>query len=202
MITLKPARLFRTLAILFAVALFAICALIVGTGLRDDVPRSDVAIVLGSMVQLDGQPSPRLAARLDAALALYQAGKVDRIIVSGGTGKEGFSESAVMRDYLAAKGVPLAQLIEDPAGMTTWATAENSAAIMRQHQLSSAIVVSQYFHIPRSRLALQAMGIERVGHAHARIFEWRDFYSTLREIPALAEYYWRSRNPDLIAPII
>jgi len=196
MIKLMPGRRLRMILAVLVAGFLILCGWIVGTGLNDDTPDSDVAIVLGNMVLPDGQPSPRLAARLDAALALYQQGKVKQVIVSGGTGKEGFSESAVMRDYLVGKGVPAARVIEDPDGVTTWATAENSAAIMRQQNLTSAIVVSQHFHIVRSRLALQAMGIGPVGHAHARIFEWRDLYSTLREIPALAKYYWRSRKMD------
>lgn len=173
-----------------------LCALIAIDGLRDEIAPSDVAIVLGSKVLPGGQASPRLAARLDAALGLYRDRRVRRIIVSGGTGVEGYSESRVMRDYLAGRGVPAAALIEDPQGVTTWATAKNSAAIMRRLHLSSAIVVSQYFHIPRTRLAMRAQGIGRIGNVHARIFEWRDLYSTLREIPALVRYWWRTRTAD------
>ena len=37
-------------------------ALLVAVGLRDDLRKADVALVLGNKVQVDGTPSPRLRA--------------------------------------------------------------------------------------------------------------------------------------------
>src|SRR5262245_55511341 len=48
-----------------------------------DVPSAPVALVLGAQVYGDGQPSRFLAARLDLARRLYEAGKVRVILVSG-----------------------------------------------------------------------------------------------------------------------
>ncbi|MDC8757197.1 YdcF family protein [Janthinobacterium fluminis] len=164
------------------------CALL-ADGLRDNVQRCDVAIVLGSKVELDGRPSARLAARLDKAAALYRAGLFPRVIVSGGLGKEGYDEAAVMRDYLVAHAVPAPAIIVDSGGVNTTATARNSAALMRAGGLRSAVVVTQYFHIPRTRLALRDSGVATVYSAHADYFEWRDIYSTLREAVALPVYW-------------
>ncbi len=110
----------------------------------------------------DGQPSPRLAARLDRALELHRQGMCARIIVSGGFGVEGFDEAVIMRNYLVGRGVSEEVVIVDSSGLTTRATA---------------------------RLALQQAGIEKVGHASARYVEWRDVYSILREVPATAIYW-------------
>jgi hypothetical protein len=52
-------------------------------------------------------------------------------------------------------------------------------------------VVTQYFHISRSRLALRKFGVKDVGKAHARIFEWRDVYSVPREVVAWWVYLLR-----------
>jgi vancomycin permeability regulator SanA len=172
---------------LFAALVVAIGALLFD-GLSDDLSRSDVAIVLGSKVELDGQPSKRLAARLDRAVALYQTGIVPLVIVSGGPGIEGFDEATVMRDYLVSKAIPADRILLDSIGYNTGATARNSAAIMREKGLTSATVVTQYFHIPRTQLALQAQGISPVRTAHAKLLEWRDVYSTLRELAAMVAY--------------
>jgi len=171
-------------AVAFAVA----AAAIVAGGLRDDDHPADVAVVLGNTVRPDGTPSPRLAARLDAALALYRRGRVRSVVVSGGVGREGFDEAAVMRRYLAARGVPAARIVADSLGLTTAATARNAAAIMRRNGWTSAVVVSQYFHLPRCRLAFRRAGIRAVYSAHTRYFEATDLYSIAREVVAYPAY--------------
>lgn len=175
------------------VLLGAVCGILID-GLRDDVQVSDVGVVLGSKVMTDGTPSDRLRARLDRAAELYRQGAFKYVIVSGGTGVEGFSEAQVMADYLAGKAaIPRAAILLDEHGNNTVATAQNAAAIMKAHEFHSALVVTQYFHITRSRYALQEAGIRQVRTAHARYFEARDLYSIARELVALPAYWWRHR---------
>jgi vancomycin permeability regulator SanA len=180
---------------LAGIGLFALAAgLIAISGLRDDIHPADVAVVLGNEVRADGTPHPRLAARLDAALALYDSGVVRNVIVSGGVGLSGYDESAVMKSYLAARGIPADRIVADSLGVTTGATAINTAAILRQKRWSSVIVVSQYFHIPRCRLAMRRVGIDTVYSAHARYFELRDLYSTAREVVGYPAYLLGART--------
>ena len=164
---------------------------LVWDGLTDRLGQADVALVLGSKVELDGKPSVRLQARLDRAAELYKAGSFPWIIVSGGLGKEGFDEAVVMRDYLVAQGLPAERLILDSHGDTTFASAQNTRTIAAQRHFKSVLVVSQYFHLPRSRLALQRCGFGPVYSAHARLFEGRDVYSSLRETLGWIEYRFR-----------
>ena len=171
-----------------AAAVLVAAGLIVADGLTDDVRRSDVAVVLGSKVNPDGSPSPRLAARLGRALELYRTGVTPRILVSGGTGIEGVPEGTAMKRWLVSQGVPEAAIIVDDQGVDTRATARNAAALMRANDLHSAIVVSQYFHIPRTKLAFAQEGLPGVGSAHPDYFEMRDLYSIAREIPGYASY--------------
>lgn len=164
--------------------------LIVADGLTDETPPSDVAVVLGSKVNPDGTVSPRLAARLGRALELHRAGTVPVILVSGGTGKEGVPEGTAMKAWLVARGVPGGAVIVDDAGVDTGATARNAAAIMQARGYDSAIVVSQYFHIARTKLAFRKQGLA-VGGAHPAYFEVRDLYSIAREVPGYASYLLR-----------
>ena len=168
------------------------CTVIVLDGLHDDVQVSDVGIVLGSKVMPDGAPSDRLRARLDRSVELYRQGAFRQIIVSGGTGKEGFSEAKIMASYLAGQQIPRSALILDEHGDTTEATAIHSAAIMKARGLNSALVVTQYFHVTRSSFALRHAGIATVHTAHAHLFEARDIYSTARELVALPAYWLSS----------
>ncbi len=162
-------------------------------GLTDDFGPSDVGIVLGSKVELSGQPSDRLAARLDRGASLYTEGIVKHLIVSGGTGVEGFDEAAVMRDYLLRKGVPGKAIIVDSGGATTEASARNCASLMQAHGFKSVTIVTQYFHVPRTRMALRANGVKRIRSAHAHYFELRDLYSIAREVAAVPVYWLQPR---------
>lgn len=175
---------------LIIVLLFAIPAiLIISDGLNDEIGKSDVAVVLGNTVQPDGKPSPRLQARLDKTIELYQKGFFPNIIVSGGFGVEGFDEAVVMRQYLVNHNIPADHIFLDSEGKTTNLTAKNSAQIMKQHNWQSAIIISQYFHISRTRLAFSNYGISPVYSAHANYFELRDIYSLFREIIGYFSYF-------------
>ena len=134
----------------------------------------------------------RLRARLDKALECYRAGYFPVVIVSGGVGKEGFDEAVVMRDYLVAHGIPSDRIIVDSDGMSTFDSAKNTLRIARERHFQSVFVISQHFHIPRARLALRRFGLSPIYSAHARYFELRDIYSSLREFPGYLKYFFRS----------
>lgn len=160
--------------------------LIAADGLRDRVTSADIVVVPGNTVNPDGSLSPRLHARLDAALALYTAGHCHLLFVSGAIGKEGVDEAVAMKNYLLARGVPADRVIQDSAGFNTEATARNAAALMQQRQLKSALVASQFFHVTRTRELLERHGVTVAGHVHALYFEMRDVYSLARETVAVA----------------
>lgn len=181
---------FATAAGLLAALLLAAAAL-VAVGLLADDSAADVAVVLGNTVAPDGRPSPRLAARLDRAYACYAAARCRVLLVSGGVDPAGHDEAAVMRDYLIARGVPADRVVADSLGNDTWATAIHASAYLRDHGYTRAIVITQYFHVPRAMLALRRHGVLQVGGAAPRFLEARDLYSILRELPAIVWYTLR-----------
>lgn len=183
-------RLLFLVVVLLAIPFLCAAALVID-GLTDVAGTSDVAIVPGNMVHPDGTPSRRLAARLDRARALYAEGRVKAVIVSGGAGVEGYDEARAMKAWLVKRGVPASVIIEDSAGVTTMATARNSAAIMRAHGMTTAAVVTQYFHVPRTVLALRKAGVTVNQTSHARYVEGRDLYSIPREVVGYAAYLLR-----------
>ena len=183
-------RLVQVIGVIGCIILLATIFLVV-CGLHDGIGHADIALVLGSKVELDGVPSPRLRARLDRTVELYHAGYFPVIIASGGMGKEGFDEAVVMRDYLVAHGIPLESVVLDSKGDTTYASARNTFEIVRRRKITSVFVVTQYFHIPRARLALKRFGVATVYSAHAHWFEWRDIYSSIRESVGYVHYLFR-----------
>ena len=183
-------RLLQVVGVIGCIILLATIFL-VACGLHDEIGHADIALVLGSKVELDSSPSPRLRARLDRTIELYRAGYFPVIIVSGGLGKEGFDEAAVMRDYLVAHGIPLESVVVDSKGDTTYASARYASGFAFKGTTHSVFVITQYFHIPRARLALKRFDIKTVYSAHAHWFEWRDFYSAPRELVGYIHYFLR-----------
>ena len=184
------------LALLALPALYIIATLwLVCDGLMDRPGKADVGLVLGNTVMPDGSPSARLKARLDRTIEAYKAGQFPWVIASGGVGKEGHDEAAVMRQYLISQGIPADHIIADSHGDTTFASAINTLSIAKERHFKRVMVVSQYFHLPRSRLALQRLGLGPVYTAHAHFFEWRDVYSSLRETLGYVKYSFRSLLP-------
>jgi vancomycin permeability regulator SanA len=149
---------------------------------------ADIAIVLGNTVYADGSPSPRLAARLEKAYQCYEQRQCKLVLVSGGIDASGTDEALAMHAYLVRRGIPSDNIVVDRAGNDTWSTARNASAFMRNRGLSSALVVTQYFHIPRAMFALKRFGVREVSGAYPVFWEVRDLYSIVREVPALIWY--------------
>lgn len=187
----RPWRIVAITVAGFGLAFLAGASAIVFDGLNDAEGWSDVAVVLGTTVDPDGRPSARLAARLDRAADLWRAGAFVRVIVSGGIGHEGYNEAEVMRRYLTEHGVPAGDIILDSNGVDTYHTARFAAAWMREHHAHTVCAITQYFHIPRTRLALERFGAAEVRTAHAHIFEPRDLYSIPREVLGYCAYALR-----------
>jgi vancomycin permeability regulator SanA len=184
----------RLLAIFFLLLLVGSLAITLD-GQYDNLHVADLAVVLGSKVRADGQPSEMLKARLNHTAELYREGYFKFVLVSGGRGKEGYDEPVVMRHYLEGKAVPHESIFEDDQGYTTWRTAQNTAAFLKTHHLKSVLIISQYFHLPRCRLAFAKFGIERVYWSHAPFWSLRDFYSVPREVLGTCVYSWRPARP-------
>lgn len=159
---------------------------IIVDGLRDEKVNCEIAIIFGTTVNADGTLSTRLQARLDAGIELYNNKTVKKLFVSGGLGKEGFEEGTKVAEYLVLKGVSESDIIVDNNGNNTRETAENFAKQFPNSE--SVIVVSQYFHISRAKLALHKAGVENVYGVHARYWEWRDVFSLGREFIAYYRY--------------
>jgi|TARA_B110000967_G_scaffold182226_1_gene199990 vancomycin permeability regulator SanA len=153
-------------------------------GLSQNNKIADIALILGNKVNEDGTLSKRLEKRLECGLNLYQNGQVKKIIVSGGLGKEGYYEGDKMKDYLIKNNVPDSLVIIDNFGNNTLATVNNTLKLKESLRFKSIIVVSQYFHLTRTKMLFKKQGFNNISSASPTYFEFRDFYSLLREFVA------------------
>ena len=125
-----------------------------------EVPAAPVALVLGAMVYPDGTPSPFLAARLDVAHRLYQAGKVRVVVVSGDNMAKEYNEPEAMRTYLVNAGMPAEAIVLDYAGFDTY---DSCARALRIFGVEQLIVVTQSYHLPRAVATCRALGVDATG---------------------------------------
>lgn len=165
---LKNAILWSALALLVAVALFALvngAMVALGSGIMyarvGDVPERAVVIVPGAAVLRSGQLSAVFLDRANAAVALYRAGKAGKILVSGDNGTVEHNEVDPAKRYLVAEGIPGADIYLDHAGFDTYSTMYRAKEIFG---VSSAIVATQSFHLPRALFIARRLGLDAVGY--------------------------------------
>ncbi len=125
------------------------------------VPEMPVAVVLGTSARLaDGRANMFFLPRMEAASALFKAGKVKALIVSGDNGTQGYDEPTEMKRVLEQMGVPEAKIICDYAGFRTLDSVVRAKEVFGQQRV---IFVSQRFHNARAIYLAQAYGIEAWG---------------------------------------
>lgn len=180
-------KLFRFFKILIALLLlwFTFHSIyLISDGISDEGKRADLAVILGNKVNEDGTVSTRLQKRLESSVQLYKDQRVKKILVSGGLGKEGFYEGSKMKEFLVSEGIPDSVIIVDNKGDNTRKTVENVLQLKPELQFRSLIVVSQYFHVTRTKKLFRDKGFQEVSSVSPDYFEWRDLYALLREFPA------------------
>jgi SanA protein len=155
------------------------------TGEIGEVPHAQVAIVPGALVQPNGKMSAMLADRVRQASALWHAGKVEKILVSGDHHTWAYDEPASTRKALVAEGVTPRDVFEDHAGFDTWATMVRARGIFG---VRDAVVVTQGFHMPRALFLADAAGIDATGLT-ADLHKWgyQGKKSSVREVLSRAK---------------
>jgi vancomycin permeability regulator SanA len=181
----------KGIVISFSVAILCALLFIFIAGFYDRIAPVDFGVVLGNTVDHSGKPSLRLQARIDRSIELYRKGLLKQIVVSGATGKEGFNEGMVMRDYLLSKDIPSQVIIADTMGADTYETARFMRHLCPDRDCS-VMVITQFYHVPRSRYALSRFGFTDIKNAHAHYYELRDGFSVFREVAAFFKYGLRS----------
>jgi uncharacterized SAM-binding protein YcdF (DUF218 family) len=153
---------------------------------------ADVVVVFGARVRLDGTASLTLANRVRTGSELYREGFADTIVMTGGVEPTGFDETIVMRDLAVQLGVPSDAIILDPVGHNTDASVANTARIFDDDGMRRILAVSQFYHLPRIKLAYARAGVD-VWTVPARTsLVPRTWAIVAREIPAFWLYYLRA----------
>jgi SanA protein len=149
-----------------------------------DAPSYRVGIVFGARVYPSGRLSGMLRDRVETGVALYQAGKVEKLLMTGDNSRADYNEPDAMKAHAVSLGVPAADIQVDYGGRRTYDSCYRARDIF---QVSSAILVTQGFHLPRALYLCDQLGLPAVGVASdiSRYDPRSVAWSETREIPAL-----------------
>jgi SanA protein len=150
-------------------------------------PEIPVAIVFGAGIRADGRLSPMLADRMDTAVALYDAGKVRKLLVSGDNRFADYDEPGRMYDYAVAHGVPPTDVVRDYAGRRTYDTCYRAKAIFG---VERALLVTQRFHLTRALFTCRNLGVDGIGFSADRRPYWSNNYYRFRDAFATLRAWW------------
>ncbi|WP_282040668.1 SanA/YdcF family protein [Winogradskyella flava] len=134
------------------------------------VPKNKVGLVLGTgKYAASGNINLFYKYRVDAAVKLYKAGKIDYILVSGDNSRIDYDEPSDFKSDLIARGIPEHKIYLDYAGFRTLDSVVRAKEIFGQ---TSITFISQKFHNQRAIYIAKHFGIEAVG------FNAKDVYKS------------------------
>lgn len=126
------------------------------------IPHCKVGLLLGTApITPEGEHNYYFDYRIEAAARLFQAGKIDYILVSGDNHDRDYDEPTCMRDSLVAHGVPADRIVLDYAGFRTLDSIVRAKKIFGQDSLT---IISQKFHNERAIYLAKSSGISAVGY--------------------------------------
>jgi SanA protein len=126
-----------------------------------EIPENKVGMVLGTARGLvEGGLNPYYTNRIAATIALYNAGKIHFVLVSGDNGSIYYNEPMTIKKDLVAGGIPAAKIFLDYAGFRTLDSVVRAKAIFG---LDSVTIISQEFHNERAIYLAEKKGLKAIG---------------------------------------
>jgi uncharacterized SAM-binding protein YcdF (DUF218 family) len=123
-------------------------------------PDPTEAIVVLGAAQYDGRPSPQLAARLDHALDLWNAGVAPVVMVTGGNQPgDRFTEAEASARYLVDRGVPESAIMQEDEGRTTYESLDVASDLLAAAGIERVVLVTDPYHSLRTRLIAEQFGL-------------------------------------------
>lgn len=137
------------------------------------IPHRTVGLLLGTApITPQGAHNYYFDYRIEAAAQLFEAGKIDYILVSGDNHDRDYDEPTCMRDSLVAHGVPADRIVLDYAGFRTLDSIVRAKEIFGQDSLT---VISQKFHNERAIYLAKHCGMSAVGYNARDVARWAKY---------------------------
>ncbi len=141
------------------------------------------AVVLGAAIRPDGSPSPAMLRRLAHGAALWRAGRVGHLILSGGLVRHPPAEARVMQALALAAGVGEDCLILEERSRNTAENARFCAPLCQERGWRQLLLVTDGWHMRRALYCFRRVGLSPV--AAPAPAEGQGWLPLLREACAL-----------------
>ncbi|OEJ98998.1 protein SanA [Flavivirga aquatica] len=112
------------------------------------ISKNKVGLILGaSKLTTSGNINLYYKYRLEAAISLYKAGKIELILISGDNGRKGYDEPTDFKNDLIKNGIPENKIFLDYAGFRTLDSIVRAKEVFG---LTEYTIISQKFHNERA----------------------------------------------------
>ena len=163
----------------------------------------DCYLLLGtSKFNPRGKINAYYAFRIDAANALYKAGKIRYILISGDNASADYDEPTTMKNDLVARGIPAEKIYLDFAGFHTLDSMERALKVFG---LKKVTVISQKFHNERAIYLGESFGMEIIGFNARNVVKYSGFKTRVRERFARCKVFidlWFGTDAKLLGPSV
>lgn len=145
----------------------------------DKIPSNKVGLLLGTSKYLaSGAINHYYSNRIEAALDLYMAGKIQIIIISGDNSRKDYNEPVMMKNDLISLGVDPKDIFLDYAGFRTLDSVVRCDKIFGQKNFT---VISQEFHNERAIFLARRNGLDAIGYNAKEVSKYFGFKTSVRE---------------------
>lgn len=144
-----------------------------------NIPHNKVGLVLGTSKYMKrGSVNPYYKYRVEAAVALYNANKIDFVLVSGDNGIVNYNEPILFKHDLIKLGVPKDKIFLDYAGFSTLDSVLRAQKIFGLNRFT---VISQRFHNERAIFLAKQKNINAIGFNAENVTGKNSIKTELRE---------------------
>ena len=151
------------------------------------IPPNRVGLVLGTSNRItNGSSNPYYTYRIDATVALYKAGKIKFILVSGDNGSIYYNEPNTIKKDLILAGIPEEVIFLDYAGFRTLDSMVRAKFIFG---LDKVTIISQKFHNERAIYIAEQKGLNAIGFNAQDLSTSQGFKVHLREYLARVKVF-------------
>ncbi|MDD2798501.1 MAG: ElyC/SanA/YdcF family protein [Bacteroidales bacterium] len=143
------------------------------------IPKNKVGLLLGTSKLLNsGKPNLYFTYRINATIQLFNARKIEDVVISGDNSKQNYNEPQDMKDALIKAGFPAHRIYLDYAGFRTYDSVYRMYHIFGQ---TSFTIISQEFHNKRAIYLAKSMNLKAVGFDAKDVNAYNGFKTMLRE---------------------
>lgn len=167
----------------------------------EQIEQFDVAVVLGTSKYLGKILNEYYTNRIDAAIELYEQGKVSHFLLSGDNAHRSYNEPWTMKRDLLRAGIPEDRIFLDYAGFRTLDSVVRAKEIF---DTDNFLIISQKFHCERALFIANSHDIDAKCFAVAGPSRHSGLQVRVREVFARAkaflDIYITHAQPKFLGP--